>query len=212
MTFEYNGIYYDVIIEKKRTTKNTYIRVKDDLNIYVTTNIFTSDRYIEKLLKDNYKSVCKMIDKEAIKIDNNLDFNYLGKTYKIVYGDFKKIEFSDDKVYMSKSFNVDAWYKKQAKKIFLEHLNYYYENFSRNIPYPSLRIRKMTTRWGVCNTKSHAITLNLELIKRDTKYLDYVICHELSHLVEANHSKAFWKVVEENYPKYKEARRDMRYF
>lgn len=212
MTFEYNGIYYDVIIEKKRTTKNTYIRVKDDLNIYVTTNIFTSDRYIEKLLKDNYKSVCKMIDKEAIKIDNNLDFNYLGKTYKIVYGDFKKIEFSDDKVYMSKSFNVDAWYKKQAKKIFLEHLNYYYENFSRNIPYPSLRIRKMTTRWGVCNTKSHAITLNLELIKRDTKYLDYVICHELSHLVEANHSKAFWKVVEENYPKYKEARGDMRYF
>ncbi len=212
MTFEYNGIYYDVIIEKKRTTKNTYIRVKDDLNIYVTTNIFTSDRYIEKLLKDNYKSVCKMIDKEAIKIDNNLDFNYLGKTYKIVYGDLKKIEFSDDKVYMSKSFNVDAWYKKQAKKIFLEHLNYYYENFSRNIPYPSLRIRKMTTRWGVCNTKSHAITLNLELIKRDTKYLDYVICHELSHLVEANHSKAFWKVVEENYPKYKEARRDMRYF
>ncbi len=212
MTFEYNGIYYDVIIEKKRTTKNTYIRVKDDLNIYVTTNIFTSDRYIEKLLKDNYKSVCKMIDKEAIKIDNNLDFNYLGKTYKIVYGDFKKIEFSDDKVYMSKSFNVDAWYKKQAKKIFLEHLNYYYENFSRNIPYPSLRIRKMTTRWGVCNTKSHAITLNLELIKRDTKYLDYVICHELSHLVESNHSKAFWKVVEENYPKYKEARRDMRYF
>jgi len=212
MTFEYNGIYYDAIIEKKRTTKNTYIRVKDDLNIYVTTNIFTSDRYIEKLLKDNYKSVCKMIDKEAIKIDNNLDFNYLGKTYKIVYGDLKKIEFSDDKVYMSKSFNVDAWYKKQAKKIFLEHLNYYYENFSRNIPYPSLRIRKMTTRWGVCNTKSHAITLNLELIKRDTKYLDYVICHELSHLVEANHSKAFWKVVEENYPKYKEARRDMRYF
>jgi len=212
MTFEYNGIYYDVIIEKKRTTKNTYIRVKDDLNIYVTTNMFPCGRYIEKLLKDNYKSVCKMIDKEAIKIDNNLDFNYLGKTYKIVYGDLKKIEFSDDKVYMSKSFNVDAWYKKQAKKIFLEHLNYYYENFSRNIPYPSLRIRKMTTRWGVCNTKSHAITLNLELIKRDTKYLDYVICHELSHLVEANHSKAFWKVVEENYPKYKEARRDMRYF
>lgn len=212
MTFLYDGIYYDVIIDKKASTKNTYIRVKDDLNIYVTTNIFTSDRYIEKLLKDNYKSICKMIDKEAIKIDNNSDFNYLGRSYKIVYGDYKNITFNDDKVYISKDFDIDKWYKKEAKKLFLEHLNYYYDRFSRNIPYPPLRIRKMTTRWGVCNTKSHVITLNLELIKRDTKYLDYVICHELSHLVVANHSKAFWNVVGENYPYYKEARRDMRLF
>lgn len=212
MTFLYDGIYYDVIVDKKTSTKNTYIRVKDDLNIYVTTNIFTSDRYIEKLLKDNYKSICKMIDKEAIKIDNNSDFNYLGRSYKIVYGDYKNITFNDDKVYISKDFDIYKWYKKEAKKLFLEHLNYYYDRFSRNIPYPPLRIRKMTTRWGVCNTKSHVITLNLELIKRDTKYLDYVICHELSHLVVANHSKAFWSVVGENYPYYKEARRDMRLF
>ena len=212
MTFLYDGIYYDVIVEKKASNKNTYIRVKDDLNIYVTTSIFTSDRYIEKLLKDNYKSICKMIDKEAIKIDNNLDFNYLGKSYKVTYTDIKGIEFNGDNVYMSKSFDVDKWYKKEAKKLFLDHLNYYYNNFSRNIPYPSLRIRKMTTRWGVCNTKTYVITLNLELIKRDTKYLDYVICHELSHLVYGNHSKLFWEVVGENYPKYKEARRDMRAF
>ena len=212
MHFIYDNITYYVIVEKKMSTKNTYIRVKNDLNIYVSTNYFTPDIYIEKLLKDNFKSICKMIDKEAVKLNNNLDFNYLGKSYKIVYGNYKKISFDDNNVYMSIDFDKDKWYKKQAKIIFSERLYYFYNNFSRNIPEPSLKIRKMSTRWGVCNTKSHAITLNLELIKRNTKYLDYVCCHELSHLIYANHSNSFWELVSENYPNYKEARRDMRTF
>ena len=70
----------------------------------------------------------------------------------------------------------------------------------------------MTTRWGVCNTKEKTITLNLELMKRDLKYLDYVIVHELSHLIHANHSKSFWEVVEENEPNYKKIRKEMKEF
>ena len=61
----------------------------------------------------------------------------------------------------------------------------------------------MKSRWGVCNTKTHVITLNLELITKDIHCLDYVIMHELSHLVEPNHSKRFWSVVEENCRNYK---------
>ena len=49
----------------------------------------------------------------------------------------------------------------------------------------------MKTRWGVCNIKEKKITLNLELIKKDIKYLDYVIIHELSHFIHPNHSKDF---------------------
>jgi len=89
-------------------------------------------------------------------------------------------------------------------------LDYCYQNFSRKIPYPKLRIRKMTSRWGVCNYKDIVVTLNLELMKRDLSCLDYVIYHELSHLVEANHSAKFWKVVEENCPDYKKIRRTMK--
>ena len=70
----------------------------------------------------------------------------------------------------------------------------------------------MTTRWGVCNTKLKIITLNLELIKRDIKYLDYVIVHELSHLIEANHSSRFWSIVEKNYKDYKKIRKEMKDF
>ena len=70
----------------------------------------------------------------------------------------------------------------------------------------------MTTRWGVCNIKTHMITINLELMKRDTAYLDYVITHEMSHLIHGDHSKAFWNLVEENMPNYKKYRDEMKEF
>ena len=64
----------------------------------------------------------------------------------------------------------------------------------------------MKTRWGVCSKKGY-ITLNANLIKYDIKALDYVIIHELSHYVHFNHSKEFWKLVEKNYPNYKECKK-----
>ena len=212
MKLEINGINYNIEIEKKKTTKNTYIRVKDDLTIYVTTNIFTSDRQIAKLLENNYSSICKMIEKQKVKNSNNENFNYLGKNYDIVYSEYYDISFGNDKVFMNKNIDIDKWYKKQAKIIFKEHLDKMYNNFSKSIPYPSLKIRKMTTRWGVCNTKLKTVTLNLELIKRDTKYLDYVIVHELSHLIHPNHSKSFWSLVEENCKNYKQIKKEMKEF
>ena len=62
MTFEYNDEVYNVNIEKKKSNRNTYIRVNKDLVISVTTNYFTREKEIEKILAENYKSVCRMID------------------------------------------------------------------------------------------------------------------------------------------------------
>ena len=212
MQFMYNDKSYDVVIEKKRGQKNTYIRVKKDLKVSVTTNYFTSKFFIDRLIKDNYDKICKMIDFQEVKQKNNNGFFYLGKQYTVIYKDGKTIEFSSDKVYIGNSFDIDKWYKKQAKKLFLERLDYNYSKFSRKIPYPNLRIRKMTTRWGVCNIKTHVITLNLELIKRDVGYLDYVIVHEMSHLIHGDHSRSFWKLVEDNMPDYKKYREEMKEF
>lgn len=212
MKITYNNRDYEVVILKKKGTKNTYIRVKNDLCIYVSTNFLTPNYSIKKLIETNYKRICEMIDFQEKKVKNNLGFFYLGKQYVVIYCDNSDIEFRDGKVYLPHDFDIDKWYKKQAKKLFLERLNINYEKFSRKIPYPDLRIRKMTTRWGVCNTRSHTITLNLELIKRDICYLDYVIVHEMSHLIHGDHSSAFWKVVEENMPDYKKYRDEMKEF
>ena len=192
MQLTYNNKDYEVVIERKKGQRNTYIRVKKDLKITVTTNYLTSVRAISELIKNNTDKICKMIDEQEIKKKNNTGFFYLGKQYVVIYS--------------------DAWYKKQAKKLFQERLDYNYEKFTKSIPYPRLRIRKMTSRWGVCNVSTHVITLNLELIKRDTSYLDYVIVHELSHLIHGDHSNRFWKLVEDNMPDYKKYREEMKEF
>ena len=212
MQFMYNDKSYEVVIIKKVSQKNTYIRVKKDLKVTITTNYFTSKFFIKRLISENYNRICKMIDFQEVKQKNNTGFFYLGKQYVVIYKDGDGIEFTDDKVYIGNNFDIDKWYKKQAKDLFLERLNYNYEKFSRKIPYPKLRIRKMTTRWGVCNIKTHIITLNLELIKRDICYLDYVINHEMSHLIYGDHSSAFWKLVETNMPDYKKYRDEMKEF
>ena len=53
MKLEINGVVYPVAIEKKKTTKNTYIRVKEDLTIYITTNILTRNSSIDKIIDEN---------------------------------------------------------------------------------------------------------------------------------------------------------------
>ncbi|MBO5138442.1 MAG: M48 family metallopeptidase [Bacilli bacterium] len=212
MRFDVGDSSYEVVVSKKRSTKNTYIRVKDDLKIYVTTNYFTSKGYIETLINNNRDSIIKMINKQMVKNENNSDFHFLGKRYEIVYTDSKDVYLGENKVFLNKCLDIDKWYKKQAKVIFKSRIDDIYKDFSASIDYPDLRIRKMTTRWGVCNTKSKTVTLNLELIKRDLKYLDYVIVHELSHLVYANHSKEFWSLVEDNCSGYKRIRNEMKYF
>lgn len=212
MEFVADDKSYNVVINRKISNKNTYIRVKNDLSIFITTNAFTSDRYIKKLINNNYDKIIKMINQQIIKNSNNSGFNYLGNKYDIVYVNYGDITFSNYKVFINSNIDINKWLRKNAKEIFLNHLDQIYNSFSRNIPYPSLRIRKMTTRWGVCNTKLKVVTLNLELIKRDTKYLDYVIVHELSHLIYPNHSSDFWNLVEENMPDYKKYRKEMKEF
>ena len=212
MKLDVDGTFYNIVIEKKSGNRNTYIRVKKDLTIQVTTNKFTSDRSILKLIEDNYSKIVKMIEVQLKKKSNNEGFFYLGKKYDIVYAEWCDISFGEDRVFINKKLDIDKWYKEQAKVLFQEHFDKMYERFSRKIPYPDLRIRKMTTRWGVCNIRTKVITLNLELIKRDTKYLDYVIIHELSHLIHGDHSAAFWKLVGENISDYKKYREEMKDF
>jgi predicted metal-dependent hydrolase len=210
MKLELNNVEYSIEIIKKITTKNTYIRVKEDLTIVVTTNSFTSDRKIMDIINQNLKSIERMLEKTKSKREYNSNFYYLGKKYDVVYTNSSTIEFGNTKVFVGKNINLENILKKQASILFQQRLDLIHSSFSKKIPYPSLTIRKMKSRWGVCNTKTKRITLNLELIKKDICCLDYVIVHELSHLIHADHSKNFWLLVEENFKDYKKVRKQMK--
>ena len=85
-----------------------------------------------------------------------------------------------------------------------------FNKFYENIKSPILKIRTMKTRWGVYNRKNHTITLNSKLIEFDIEKIDYVIVHELSHIIHFDHSKEFWNLVSKYCPNYKAIRKEMR--
>lgn len=209
MQITIDGITYDVIIERKNN-KNTYLRVKEDLNIYITTHYLTPNFMIEKLINDNIPFIKKQIEKMGKRIDKKEKNYILGEEINIVVDkSVKKTSFDGTNLYVKNKSEVEKWYKKATKQIFEKHLKDVYNRFTVDIPFPKLCIRKMTTRWGVNNSRLKKVTLNSELIYKDPKYLDYVIVHELAHFIHHNHGKGFWKLVEENEPNYKKIRKEL---
>ena len=209
MQITIDGITYDVIIEKKHN-KNTYLRVKEDLNIYVTTSYLMPNYMIKKFVEDNIPFIKKQLDRMGKRIDKKEKNYVLGEEINIeVDKSVKKTSFDGTTLHVKNKSDVDKWYKKITKQIFEKHLENVYNRFTVDIPFPKLCIRKMTTRWGVNNRRLKKVTLNSELIYKDPKYLDYVIVHELAHFIHPNHGKGFWKLVEENEPNYKKLRKEL---
>ena len=208
MKYILNDIEYDVVIEKKNN-KNTYLRVKDN-KILITTNYFVTKHQILKFLRDNEAFIIKNIKRMERHKELEEKFMLLGKEYNVILMPNKKVEIINNNIYTKDMKTLNNWLKKEIKKVYLNRLDMIYNRFEENIPYPSLRVRKMSTRWGVCNTKLKVVTLNTELIRYDITKLDYVIVHELSHLVYPNHSKDFWTLVSKYCSDYKKIRKELK--
>lgn len=208
MNYVIDGQVYKVEILRKNN-KNTYIRVKQDLTIYVTTNYFVTKKQIEQLLNQNIDYLKKMINKSLINQEKQNKFYYLGNEYQVIYM-ATNTEIYENKIFTKNEDTLNKWLKKEITNLYKERVDYLYHKFQEKIPYPKIKFRKMKTRWGVCNKRDLSITLNTELIKYDIKCLDYVIIHELTHFIHFNHSKNFWNVVEKYYPDYKHVRKKLK--
>lgn len=209
MKYLLNDKEYTVVIVRKNN-KNTYIRVKEDEKIYVTTNYFVTTGQIKKLLNNHSDDILKMLNNCQKKQEQNKQFYYLGKPYDIIYMSNIKMEWMGSRIYVKDEKTLNRWLKKEMFSLYEQELNKIYNMFEENIPYPNLKIRYMKTRWGVCNRKNNNVTINSELIKYDIEKLDYVIVHELSHFVHFNHSSSFWGVVSKYCPDYKRIRKELK--
>lgn len=81
---------------------------------------------------------------------------------------------------------------------------------------PKLRVKvsgyflqRMKTKWGSCNHRAGHIRLNTELVKKPKDLLEYVIVHEMAHLVEPTHSERFMLLLDKHYPTWREARAEL---
>ena len=95
----------------------------------------------------------------------------------------------------------------RALEVFTERAAHHAVQLNR--PLPRLALSNAQTRWGSCSEKT-GIRLSWRLIHAPPRLLDYVVAHEMAHLVEMNHSPRFWKVVERLCPDYRSARDELR--
>jgi hypothetical protein len=102
---------------------------------------------------------------------------------------------------------VIAWYKKQALLDFSRRLALFAAKLG--VTTPPLTLSNAKSRWGSCNSRGE-IRLNWRLIQAPPHLINYVVCHELAHLKQMNHSAQFWTVVESLFPHYKLAEKELK--
>lgn len=102
---------------------------------------------------------------------------------------------------------VMDWYRNKALACFSERIALYADRLG--VALPQLRLSHARTQWGSCNARG-IVHLNWRLIQMPLNLVDYVVAHELSHLIEMNHSQAFWQTVGRVYPDYMAARKELK--
>lgn len=102
---------------------------------------------------------------------------------------------------------VTQWYRREAEQVFAECIAHY-APLMRVYP-RQIKLSSARTQWGSCTSRG-VVRLNWQLVKMPLHLIDYVVVHELAHLVEMNHSAAFWRVVENACPDYAKCRAELR--
>jgi predicted metal-dependent hydrolase len=103
---------------------------------------------------------------------------------------------------------VQDWFCERALDRFCERVEHF--RLLAGVPAaPEVRLSAARTRWGSCHA-SGRIRLNWRLVQMPHRLIDYVVVHEVAHLIEMNHSPRFWRVVAGMVPDYASCRRELR--
>jgi predicted metal-dependent hydrolase len=100
-----------------------------------------------------------------------------------------------------------AWYRKQLKYLIPPLLEKWAT--ALGVQVADWGIKKMKTKWGSCNTEARRIWLNLELAKKPVRCLEYIIVHELSHVIVKHHNDRFFGIMDKHLPQWRLYRQEL---
>lgn len=192
------------IKESKKAVKYLRLKVGQSGEISLSIPLRTKENHILEFLEKNLewlrKTSAKIKAKNSAKNENQVEF--LGHSYELII----------DKKYSGVSiqlFSIKAASKADFRRFCdqkaKELLNASIARFAPLIARPinHISFKHMRTRWGSCNKAKGYINLNLDLITKKKEFIEYVVLHELAHLVYANHSKDFYALISKHMPDYK---------
>ena len=179
----------EIIHITKPHLKHSYISVSKTSEVVLKTPKI-SKPFRDKLLKEKESWIKKQLanvkQNQPKKIDKDKEIYLFGEIVQLDAIDLKYFEN------FFKIKDYDGFYKQYGKIYLRERLDYF--SNLMGLEFRDLKIKKLKSRWGSCNSKKE-ITLNSNLLKIDKKFIDYVVVHELAHLKYMNHSKDFHNLV-----------------
>lgn len=138
----------------------------------------------------------KVIVKAPVKLKDKYVQDFVDKKAKWIYQKLRenKLKSSKDEIIEQKDIE-------RLEKLIKENIKKY--SIILGVTPQKVRIKRIKYAWGSCSNKKN-ITINMNLAKKHEKVVEYVVLHEMCHLIYMNHSKDFWNLVEEHMPKYQE--------
>ena len=214
-------------IQRKPKLKNCYISVDRD-GVLVKANEATPINEIEQFIIKKSAWIVKNLQTYMSKaleteIQTGSRLYYLGKSYYVyIIKDekYKKIEiqFVHSKFIIHTPFHcsqltlhqaIDAFYKERAVNKIIPLVKKWSKVMS--VAPEHISFRKANKRWGSCSP-TNRISFNYHLMKVSTALIEYVVVHELSHIVYKNHSKEFWGLIGKYMPEYRDKEEKIKRF
>lgn len=210
----------------RKKVKNINIRIRPDGSIAVSAPSAVPFYRIEEILRARQDFILRAVEsslarerekRDSYACDEGASVALLGREYTVRISDRGTSHVDGDELILVLKKTEDPDKRKEALRRFAEKAltAYALEVFARVQPLffggeadlPELKLRVMRARWGSCRPQAAIITLNTRLAFYPTAYIDYVIMHEFTHFLHADHSSAFWSALAKRMPDWEERKK-----
>ncbi len=219
MIIELDGIPIEII---RKPIKNMNLRIyPPDGLVKVSAPLKFSERVIRQTLEQKKSWIHEQRERirsratpECSALETGATIAFMGKNYLLIIEEHQgptQVIIQDTLIHCYTRPNssqaqrqniIDNWYKRQMESI-LPALIQHWETIV-GVKVAQWGIKKMKSRWGSCNTQVARICLNLNLIKKNQLCLEYVLVHELVHLLEPSHNQRFYRLMSTFMPQWRD--------
>lgn len=219
---EINEKFFKCYIKRKVNMKTLTVKVNNNLDIIITCGNKVKYEIIHQFIlctKNSISNLIELQEKKRFYNPKNNVVSLLGKEHNLVVEKtesnekyiigYRKITLflKDEK---NKEKLIRKLFKNESKKYIVSRTRELSEIYKFDVK--EINIKWMVGCWGNCRKITKVLSFSSRLITFPKEIIDYVIIHELCHLVEGNHSVNFWKLVSKFCPYYKEARQYLKRF
>ena len=225
-TIYLNGIPTVYTLERKRV-KNVNLRVRGG-EVFVSAPRWVPSAMIEGFLRERADFILGALERTERTpfppCEDGAALPWRGRTLTLalgrgsrssarVEGDVLRLCVRDAQDSEGVRRALDRWYRAESEALCLEAFDRLYPQFAAlGVPRPEIRMRAMRSCWGNCRPAKKVVTFNARLAAVPEDCVEYVVAHELTHFLHADHSPAFYAALARVIPDWKARRRELRAF